>query len=301
MAEAGVLTGFPNIEGADFDVYNKCVFRTINYFEVIKELEEKEIIYSPGDTYYILTLKLRRGILAKNDKNCAVAHKIEEEIAAFKASKHSVGSRYKCSLVGCPFSCTNHAKYLSHLEFVHYSSTSRLKCNFRHACSLDFPGVQQLKSHVNNCHKKRNSSVQIRQNQLVEELTTLRCMEASCGHATESSIKKLKKHLSSHTDRFELVQCIFCSYKTDRTGTLWSHMSRKHRFQTIDTLHPDVVRSSREFPATDIPEVDEVEDTVEPSLDFDEDEPDDEVGEIEDDQEEVFLKALAITVIYSLF
>ena len=40
---------------------------------------------------------------------------------------------------------------------------------------------------------------------------------------------------------------------------------------------------------------------LKPSLDFDEDEPDDEVGEIEDDQEEVFLKALAITVIYSLF
>ena len=282
----------------DFEAYSKCLFRTISYYEVKTELEDRGINFSPSDTYYILTLKLRSELLRKADPNCAIARKVDEEVAAYKAQKHTVGSLYKCCLVGCNFACTNHDNYLRHLEFVHQSSSARLTCNYRHDCSRNFPSFGQLKSHVLNFHKKNKSSVLIRQNQLVEQLTRLRCVEASCGHATVSSISHLKTHLYSHTGRKEQVRCIFCCYKSDTTGSLKSHFSRKHKIQTVDQLINGVVQSSSNFENTENTKHVESEDTnFEPYVETDDEDSCDEEEESEEDLEEVFVKALAITVI----
>ena len=101
----------------------------------------------------------------------------------------------------------------THLELVHQNSKARFVCQFRHSCQRDFPRFSIHKNHVKDSHKKRESHVGIRQNQLVEQLSRPECAESSCGHQSMSRIKLLKQHLYSHTDRKEEVQCIFCSYR----------------------------------------------------------------------------------------
>ena len=101
-----------------------------------------------------------------------------------------------------------------------------------------------LKSHVKSAHSKQLSSVGLRQSQLVEDITSLKCAESSCNHQTVSNIKSLKIHLYSHTGKREETRCIFCSYTTDATGSLSSHLSRKHKIQTVDMLNEGILHMS---------------------------------------------------------
>ena len=285
----------------DQEIYNKCLFRTVNYFELKNELMLRNINFSPSDSYYILTLKLRKEILVKSDENSTLVKRISEEIAAFVTNK-TEGSKYTCSLVGCAFTCTNHRKYMSHLELVHQNTKSRLFCQFRHNCSRDFPSYKLLETHVKAVHKKRTSHVELRLNQLVERLTNLVCVEKSCGNQVVTSIINFKAHLYSHTDKKEEVQCLFCEYTTNTTGTLQSHLSRKHKIQTVDNLHKKLVKDGDrlvippvilgdETGDNDLESVTECDDL---SLEEDSDEENDE--ESDEASAEVFIKALAITV-----
>ena len=129
------------MDGKDQEVYNRALFRNINFLELKSELISRNINFSPSDSYFLLTLKLRREILQKNEGNEVLVNKLVEEIAEQDASKHSVANRYRCSLPGCSFICKNHKKYLSHLEFVHQNTKSRLMCQFRHSCTREFPSV----------------------------------------------------------------------------------------------------------------------------------------------------------------
>ena len=284
------------------EVYSKCLFRTITYDDVKRKLHARNVNFSPSDSYYILTLKLRRDILLEGNRESETAKHITEEIGALTASRHSIGSRYKCSLTGCNFLCTKFDKYLRHLEFVHQNSSARLVCNFRHQCSRNFPTFNTLKSHYNSCHKNKKSCVSVRQNQLVEELIQLRCGKASCGHSTVCSLKKFKAHLYSHTDKKEEVQCLFCAYKSNTSGTLKSHFSRKHRVQTVETICSKFLQNTRNEGFDDTEDVEvEKEKELEISVDVAEGFSDEEDGGEECDEEEVFVKALAMTVKYSIY
>ena len=126
------------------DLYGKCLFRTISYVDVKTQLHARNVNFAPSDSYYILTLKLRRDILLEGNSKSETAKHITEEINALTASRHSIGSRYKCSLTGCNFLSTKYEKYLRHLEFVHQNSSARLVCNFRHHCSRSFPSFSSL-------------------------------------------------------------------------------------------------------------------------------------------------------------
>ena len=288
------------MDGKDQEVYSRALFRNINYLQLKSELVSRNTNFSPSDTYYLLTLKLRRGILQKYEGNEVLVKKIDEEIAEQDTSKHSVANRYRCSLPGCPFISKNHKKYLSHLEFVHQNTKSRLMCQFRHSCTREFPSVSMLKSHVKTAHSKQLSSVQLRQSQLVEDITSLKCVESSCNHQTVSNIKSLKIHLYSHTGKREETGCIFCSYRTDATGSLSSHLSRKHKIQTVELLNEGIVHVSD---AGDVAcdaiasnstqgsaNLDNVSDSEE------EDDLEDNSEITTDDLDGLFVKALAITV-----
>ena len=221
------------MDGRDQEVYSKCLFRSISLAELKAELLLRNVNFSPSDSYLILTLKLRRDILVKSDDQPDIVDLINQEIVALDETKPAGGSRYRCSVVGCTFRCPSHLKYMTHLQFVHYNSKSRLACQYRHSCSRDFPNFSMLKSHVLNCHTRAKTTVSVRQNMLVEELTRLECQEVSCGHQSAGSIQLLKKHLYTHTNKSEKVKCIFCAYETSTTGTLKSHFSKSHKVQTI--------------------------------------------------------------------
>ena len=212
------------MDGKDEEVYSKSLFRTINYSQLKSELLLRRVNFSPSDSYYVLTLRLRRQILQKNKENSVLLQNLDEEIVQHEASKHSVGRKYKCSLTGCPYISSNYEKYLCHLKFVHSNSKYRLKCQFAHFCTRDFPSYSMLKAHVQNSHSKQKSSVGNNQRQLVEEITSIKCPQDSCSHQTVSSIKNLKIHLYSHTDKREETQCTFCKYQTNTTGSLQSHL-----------------------------------------------------------------------------
>ena len=285
------------------EVYSKCLFKTISYVDVKTQLHARNVNFAPSDSYYILTLKLRRDILLEGNSKSETAKHITEEINALTASRHSIGSRYKCSLKGCNFLSTKYEKYLRHLEFVHQNSSARFVCNFRHHCSRSFPSFSSLKSHYNSCHKNKvywnkKSGVSVRQNQLVEELIQLRCEKASCGHSTVCSLRKFKAHLYTHTDKKEEVQCLFCSYKSNTSGTLKSHFSRKHRVQTVNMICSKFLQNDRIEGFQDTEDVEDEKDKeleLELELDVAEGLSDEDDGGDEFDEEELFVKALAMT------
>ena len=231
------------MEGRDFQIYNKCLFKGIDYCALKSELIERKIDFSPSDTYHILTLRLRKEILKCYPDQKFLLDNVQQELDNYNENKHKGGSRYICKIPGCPFNSVNYRKYLSHLDMVHRSSKSRFVCQYRHQCSREFQSLILLKNHISRDHSNKTTTVEMNQNQLVVELTIIKCAEQSCGHQSVSSIPELKKHLySAHTDKKEEIQCIFCTYKSNTTSTLQSHISRKHKVQTVNTLTPNLVK-----------------------------------------------------------
>ena len=247
------------MDGHNFEIYNKCIFKTIPYHDLKAELESRSANFSPSDTYYILTLRLRKDILEKLEIQPSVRKQLDKEIDVFEKTKNKSGSVYECCVPGCPFRNLHHRKYLAHLGMAHYNSKSRLVCQFRHSCTRDFLTMDLLKKHLSRDHAKHKSTVIQNQNQLVEELITLKCVESSCGNQSVSNISVLKKHILQHTERKEETQCIFCEFKTDTTGTMKSHMSRKHRVQTVEFLNSKFVVQRDFIESSDIVPNDENE------------------------------------------
>ena len=293
------------MDGKNLELYNKALFRTANYVELKDAIDQREINYYPSDSYYLLTLRLRVDILRECKVQPETRKVMENEIEAFSASQKKTGSKYKCAVPGCPFACLEYSKYLKHLSFLHQNCRSRLTCQYRHECHRDFSSVEMLKTHYNTTHRKKVSSVVIRQNQLVEQLTSIKCSKSSCGNHLESGIQNFKKHLYTHTVNKEEVQCPFCTYQTNVTGTLKQHMSRKHKIQTVESLNSGIVQVSVSTAPADPNEVefpDDAADTGDETFDFDapdegdSDLPDQDTSlEIsEPDEEEIFLKALSI-------
>jgi hypothetical protein len=294
------------MEGSEQTLYNKLLFRKSSFEEAKSEILKRNIICSPSDTTYILTLRLRKDILEKAEIQSDVVQTIEKELLEYEKRRRRPGDKYNCCLPGCKFSCSVYGKYISHLDLVHHHSSSKFICQHRHLCTREFQSVEMLRSHIKGVHEKRITSVEIAQNQLVEQLTKLKCCVSGCGHSIFSSINLLKKHLQTHTDRKEEVQCVFCAFCTDTTGTLKSHMSRKHKVQTVDHLNPKLViespedcepvteSSSGELASTTSQDF-EIEQT---SDSFEEEAEDDDSV---DDSEEIFLRAIAIMVSYNWY
>ena len=277
-------------------IYSKALFRTASLLELKNALSERGILFGPSDTYYLLTLRLRAEILKSSNIQAESCKMISEEIKAILASQSRTGSTYKCCIPGCPFLCKNYQKYLNHLDFLHKNGKSRLVCQYRHGCERNFPSVEMLKSHYLHIHRKKSSSVEIRQNQLVDQIVTLKCLKISCGNQRSVGIPAFKKHLYSHTMKKEDVQCPFCSYTTNVTGTLQQHLSRKHPVQTTNTLIFGIAIGSDTETEIDNEDVVSGQECLDSSLDDvaeDEDSENDE--EIpESMMEEVFMKALSI-------
>ena len=289
------------MEGKDLVIYNKSLFNKISYCELKSELILRKINFSPSDSYAILTFKIRRDILQNLNIQHAVVQSLDKEIKIYEDTKHKFGASYICSLPGCSFKCLRHRSYMFHLLNVHHNTKSRMVCQFQHECSRDFPTVEMLKRHIKSDHQRRTSSVVINQNQLVEKVTVLKCRMISCGNQTSSTILWLKKHLYSHTDKKEEVQCVFCHFITDTTGTLKSHFSRKHKIQSVSMLNSNIVKYSdvREICSQDEEQIniDDMADDGENDEGLHDISESDAESDIEenDDNSHVFVKALAIT------
>ena len=286
------------MEGRDFELYNYCLFKKINLVDLKEALVAKNVFFSPSDTYAMLTLRLRKVILENFDIQHSVIESINKELEVVEKMKQRAGSGYDCSVPGCSFCCIRHKKYVDHLDLVHHNTRSRLVCQYRHECSRDFPSVNMLRNHLKKDHEKKESSASMRQNQLVEEIVTFKCREKSCSNQLVSSIAALKKHMLTHTDRKELVQCIFCDYKTNTSGTFKSHWSLKHKMQNINALNPNLVENGEPDLAAETEDslvMDDLEVEVEDLIDGE-----DEINEVDEEEEqihdEVFIKALAITI-----
>ena len=293
------------MEGQDFQLYNKCLFRTIEYNLLKTELISRKVNFTPTDTYYIMTLRLRKDILEKTEPHNVILENIGKDLDDNDKTRFRGGARYNCRLPGCPFETTNYKKYLAHLETVHRNSNMKHLCQYRHQCEREFSSVALLKSHLKRDHTRQTSSVVIRQNLQILELTKLKCREESCGHQTVSSVPDLKKHLyKSHTDKKEEIQCIFCNYKTDITSSLQSHLSRKHKIQTVNELNTSIVEIEEindENPQSLDEVFEEIEENVvvqgensNDSFDLDDETVETNLSDANEDDEELFIKATAI-------
>ena len=284
------------MEGPDFEFYSRCIFRTISIDALQEELQSRNVVYSTSDSYYILTLRLRKKILESLNIHHTVLEEINKELSIYEKTKNR--SRYECFLPGCTFRCLRHRDYVGHLEVVHMNTSSRYVCQFRYECSRDFPTISLLKGHLSKDHSRRLSSVVINQNLLVNQLITLKCPKTSCGHQSVSSITLLKKHLLIHTDKKEEVQCIFCAYKCNTSGTLKSHFSRKHKIQTVDQLNNNVIENIEKESVIDDSAVQNITTTMEISGQIIEEDlniENDSSGIEQENSDDIFIKALAIT------
>ena len=303
------------MEGTDQTLYNKLFFRKVSLVECETELNSRKIEFSSDYSLYILTLRLRKQILMKSMTQAKVVEDVSKELEEYEKCKRKKKTIYQCCLTGCKFTCLHHKKYLTHLELVHHNSKTKFTCNYRHTCAREFQTISMLKSHIKRDHEKiRQSSVAISQSQLVQELTKLQCSEKSCGNERFSTILQLKLHLKTHTDRKEETQCCFCDYKTINSGTLKSHMSRKHPVQTVNLLDSRFIVEMLEEEAEEVLGESVCERVLETSggennIEYEIEEVSeehalfeglDEVLDSSDDAEEIFIKAVAIMVIKKL-
>ena len=227
-------------------LYSRCLFKHISVNELESELKKRNITIYPSDSYHILTVKLKLNILETSDSLPDVRKDLEEEMEDFYIA-YSVGvekqnTGYKCCLVGCKFKARNHKVYVKHLQF-HDSFLHKVMCQLK-GCQREFSNVSMLKTHIKTCHRQpRTSTVSLRQNQLIEELAHLRCLQTECGRQTVSTLADLKKHLKCHTDKRDMVFCPFagCSYETNVSGSFKSHLSRKHPLQQVQGLKSEIV------------------------------------------------------------
>ena len=116
------------MEGKEFQLYSKCLFRTIDFNQLRYELISRKVNFKPTDTYYIMTLSLHKDILEKTEPNNVVLENIAKDLDENEKTRFRGGARYKCQLPGCPFETTNYKKYLAHLEKVHRNSNLRYLC-----------------------------------------------------------------------------------------------------------------------------------------------------------------------------
>jgi hypothetical protein len=94
----------PNI--GEQEVYSQCLFKTISFHELKKELKKKNVSFPPSDSYYILTLKMRAKILEEAGAEPNLLKETEDEIGSNNKSKQK-RKAYNCCLTGCTFKTVN--------------------------------------------------------------------------------------------------------------------------------------------------------------------------------------------------
>ena len=95
------------VEGESFTLYNKCLFKTIDYCTLKSELLKRKVYFMPNDTYRALTFRLRLDILKSDPKQTVLVKDLKRELDSLTANKRnegvSAGSivQYLCSLNCC--------------------------------------------------------------------------------------------------------------------------------------------------------------------------------------------------------
>ena len=290
------------MEGHTFNIYNKCLFRTISLVDLKLELTSHQVGFHQSDSYYILTLRLRREILLRLKMQPAVIEQLTNELNIYDKSKFKECSTYKCCVPGCYFRSFHHRQYISHLERAHYNGYFTFVCNYKHSCSRTFGLLGSLKFHIKQEHSQVKSSVMLNQLRLLETLLDLRCPKNSCGNQKVTSLKMLKSHIYSHLTAKESMSCPYCSYATNITGTMKCHINRKHAIQTVDIVS-NVYLSRNENEFVEAPS--QLSSASEVNLAISIDEPEESSNthelnvDIEDEEcclsEDVFMRALANT------
>ena len=235
------LPDMDQLHGTSETLYIKCLFRTVTFHELKAELISRGIEQS-NISYYTMTLKLRLSILETEDCYKDIQAEIKAELALV-LEKNVKG--YKCSIPGCNYCSVNYKCLIKHIKALHGTTKQHIVCQ-RGGCTRVLSSLQMLMLHIRTSHQPgKQSSVRLKQNQLTEEMSSLRCRLSSCSHQKFKTVRDLKIHLTSvHTDKMQAVECIFydCSFSADRTGTLRSHFSRKHPIQQVHNLKSDVVQ-----------------------------------------------------------
>ena len=288
------------LHGQNETLYIKCLFRTVTFHELKSELISRGMKMN-NDSYYTMTLKLRLSILETENCYQAIQAQIKAELALVKEENRT---GYKCSVPGCNYCSINYKCLIKHIKAVHGSTKQHLVCQSG-GCTRVLSSLKMLLLHIRTSHQLANrSSVRLKQNQLTEEMSSLKCRLTSCSHQKFKTVKDLKNHLTSvHTDKMQAVECIFCdcSFSADRTGTLRSHFSRKHPIQQVHNLKAEVVEHVDSCDSTNFQVLDQVDaestgleisfdlDTTETFDDFEEEEIENEV-----DSQVLFTRALCI-------
>ena len=229
----------PFVDSRHEALYSKCLFRTIGFKELKNEIDNFKIA-STGESYYVMCLKLRLDILKRSNCSDDIIKSIREELDSLDKTK----SGYFCSYYGCHFVPTrNYDKLLHHLKTLHIGNSQKILCQLN-GCRRELSSVAMLNVHIKTCHRVRKNSFCIKQNQISEQLTTLHCPSSSCGHQQVASIRDLKVHITrDHTDQKQEVFCIFrgCDFKTQKSSTFKSHISKNHRLQLINDLKTNIL------------------------------------------------------------
>ena len=288
------------------ELYNKCLFKQVCVKELESELKQRDIQIKLVDSYHILTLRLRLDILVRSHASPSVQEELKSEISAFYISHPECikPKTYKCCLRGCRFEAKNHTSYVSHLQ-IHESISHKIVCQLK-GCTRELTNLSMLRIHIKTFHRlPRTSLVNQKRSKFVEELVQLRCLQTECDHQKVSTVAKLKGHLKFHTDKRDLVQCPFagCAYEANISSTLRNHMNLKHPQQQVDNLKADIITEVKNYEIYNPASNDAFEasyvnngtwDNFEEAVDSDNDE-DCEVDEEETlENEETFVKSLAV-------
>jgi hypothetical protein len=157
--------------------------------------------------------------------------------------------RQRCDYADCDVVFSTADEYIKHAKLHDGSKVALVRCPYV-SCEKIYVWTYTIWKHVREEHEGLPARVLSQDQEF-----TFNCPLASCYFATFSTVKDVRGHLLSHTDRREFVACPFkdCSRSYRFRSSLSSHFSRMHKNATsLDFKETEgKVVSCHELPSAD--------------------------------------------------
>lgn len=155
-----------------------------------------------------------------------------------------------CSRANCVESFDTPEEYVTHMRLHDGGKHSLIHCPFV-SCEKRYVWSKTILRHLKDEHSGAGNKGVMSQDQEF----SFTCSLASCYFSSVTTVKDMRLHLLSHTDKKESVPCPFksCSKSYRIRGSLTSHFSRCHRNVTaVDVKGSEEEPIQRDVSAPDI-------------------------------------------------
>ena len=144
------------------DLLIRLVRNAVSKFEVICEINKRNIEISKNEDFILLKLSLQIDLAKELLSNSTDTEDEEHKRRYEDILKNSQGqlkeieskkrdTSYHCQVSGCTFRHNWYGEVLRHLKQNHFG-LNQIRCNFKRLCPRVFANIEQLETHYKSAH-----------------------------------------------------------------------------------------------------------------------------------------------------